>query len=139
MALNPKFTNLAVNTKADALAALLNSGFLEIYDGTQPTTADTAIGAQVNLATLTFGATAFGASVAGVATANAIGQDASANATGTASWFRIFKTTHTPGSGDEAGLRVMDGSVGTSGANLNLNSVAISAGAAVSVTSLTLT
>jgi len=32
---------------------------------------------------------------------------------------------------------VYDGSVGTSGANLNLNSVAISSGAAVSVTSFT--
>jgi hypothetical protein len=131
MALNPKFTNLAVNTKVDAQAALLNSGILRIYDGTQPATADTAIGAQVLLAELTFNATAFGAGSAGVATANAITQDSSANATGTATWFRAFQSNGT--------TAVLDGSVGTSDANLVLNSVAISAGAAVSCTAFTLT
>jgi hypothetical protein len=110
---------------------LLNAGFIDIYDGTQPVTADTAITTQVKLAHLTFGNPAFGASVAGVATANAIAQDVSADATGTASWFRAYKTDGT--------TAVYDGSVGTSGCNLNLNSVAISAGAAVSVTSFTMT
>lgn len=131
MALNPKFTNLAVNTKVDAQGVLLNAGFLDVYDGTQPVTGDTAIGAQVKLAHLTFNATAFGAGVAGVATANAITQDTTADATGTATWFRAYKTDGT--------TAVFDGSVGTSGANLNLNSVAISAGAAVSVTSFSMT
>jgi hypothetical protein len=131
MALNPKFTDLAVNTKVDALAAQLNGGFLDIYDGTQPTTADTAIGAQVKLAHIGFNATAFGAGSAGVATANAFTPDSSADATGTATWFRAYKANGT--------TPVMDGSVGTSGANLNLNSVAISAGAAVTVSSFTLT
>lgn len=130
MALNPKLTNLAVNTKVDALAALLNSGFIDIYDGTQPVTADTAIGAQVKLARLTFGATAFAAGSAGVAAANAITQDSAADATGTASWFRALKSDGTP---------VFDGSVGTSGSNLNINSVAIQAGTVVQVTSFSLT
>jgi hypothetical protein len=130
VALNPKFTNLAVNTKADAQAALLNGGFFDIYDGAQPTTADTALGAQVKLARLTFGNPAFAAAVAGVATANAITQDSSADAAGTAAWCRVLKSD---------GTAVMDGSVGTSGCNLNINSVAISAGAAVSATSFTLT
>jgi hypothetical protein len=131
MALNPKYTNLAVNTKADALAALANSGFLDIYDGTQPATADTAITTQVKLASLGFGATAFGSAVAGVATANAITQDSSADATGTATWFRAYKSDHT--------TVIFDGSVGTSGANLNLNSVAISSGAVVQCSSFTTT
>jgi len=130
VALNPKFTNLAVNTKADAQAALLNGGFLDIYDGAQPATADTAITTQVKLARLTFANPAFGAAVAGVATANAIGSDASADATGTAAWFRALKSD---------GTAVLDGSVGTAGCNLNLNSVAITAGAAVSCTAFTLT
>lgn len=130
MALNPKFSNAAVNAKVDAQAALLNSGFLDLYDGSQPATADTAIGAQVKLARLTFGNPAFGAAVAGVATANAITQDSSADATGTASWFRALTS---------GGAAVMDGTVGTSGANLNVNSVAISAGAAVQVSAFTMT
>lgn len=130
MSLNPKFANIAVNAKADAQGTLLDGGFLDIYDGVQPATADTAITTQVKLARLTFGTPAFAAAVAGVAAANAIGSDSSADATGTASWFRARKS-------DESA--VYDGSVGTSGCNLNLNSVAISAGAAVSVTSFSMT
>ncbi len=131
MATEPKFSNAAVNAKADALTALLNDGFLRIYDGTKPATADTAVGAQALLAELRFNATAFGAAVAGVATANAITSDASANATGTATWFRALKSDGTSA--------MVDGTVGTSGADLNLNSVAIQVGAQVSVTSFVYT
>jgi hypothetical protein len=135
MALNPKLTNAAVSAAADAVCALANGGYLELYDGTQPATGDTAIAAQVNLATLTFGSPAFAGAVNGVAAANAIGDDADANQTGIAAWFRVFKTGHTPGSGDEALLRVFDGSIGTATSNLILNSVNIQQHARVSVTS----
>lgn len=131
MALNPKLSDTAANAAVNAVTALANSGFLRIYDGTQAADANTAVGAQVLLAELTLNATAFGASVAGVATANAITADASANATGTATWFRVVKSDTT--------TVLFDGSVGTSGANLNLNSTAISIGANVAVTSLTYT
>lgn len=132
MALNPKYTNLAVNTKGDALAALLNSGFLDIYDSTgtgQPATADTAVTTQVKLARLTFGNPAFGASVAGVATANAIAAG-TALATGTATWCRLLKSD---------GTAVLDGSVGAATANLVLTTTAIVINASVSVSALTLT
>src|SRR4051812_26349881 len=95
MALNSQLANVAANAEADAVATLLNNGYLRIYSGTQAATADTAIGAQVLLAELRFGATAFGAAVAGVATANAITSDTSADATGTASWFRTLKSDGT--------------------------------------------
>src|SRR5262245_21617591 len=131
MALQPSLANVAANAAADAVCALANTGYLRIYSGTQAANADTAIGAQVLLAELRFGATAFGASVAGVATANAITSDSSADNTGTATWFRVLKSDGT--------TALWDGSVGTSGANLNLNSVAISAGAAVSISSFTYT
>lgn len=131
MPLNPKLSNVGANAEADAVCALANSGFLRLYDGTQATSADTALGAQVLLAELTFGNPAFGAASAGVATANAITQDSSANASGTCTWFRVVKSDTT--------TVLFDGSVGTSGCNLNLNSVAISSGAAVQVTSLTFT
>jgi hypothetical protein len=131
MALTPKLANNAASAAADAVTALLNNGYLRIYDGSQPATADTAVSTQVLLAELRFGATAFGAASNGVSTANAITSDSSADNTGTAAWFRALKSDGT--------TPVFDGSVGTSGANLNLNSVAISAGAAVSVSSLTYT
>src|SRR4051812_32376973 len=115
MAHSPSLANVAANAAADAVTALLATGYLRIYSGTQPTNADTAIGAQVLLAELRFGATAFAASVAGVATANAITSDAAADATGTAAWFRALKSDGT--------TVVFDGSVGTSGADLNFATV----------------
>jgi hypothetical protein len=129
MAKNTQASDAAANAACGAITALLNSGLLRIYDGVQPTNGNTALGAQVLLAELTFGATAFAAAVAGVATANAIASDTSANAAGTASWFRCVKSDGTS--------VVFDGSVGTTLANLNLNATAISAGAQVDVTSLT--
>jgi len=86
VAVNPKYSNFMVNAEADAVGNALNNGYIRIYDGTQPTNADTAVGAQVLLAELRFGADAFPAASAGVLTANAITDDSSANATGTASW-----------------------------------------------------
>lgn len=131
MANNPKVTNLGVNTEADAFAALFNSGKLRIYDGSQPATADTAITSQTLLAELTFNATAFGAAALGVLTANAITGDTDADATGTAAWFRAVKS--------DGSTKLMDGSVGTSGCDLNLNSVAIQQHAEVDCSSFTIT
>lgn len=131
MANNFKIANVAANAEVDALTALLATGYLRIYSGTQPATADTALSGNTLLAELRFGATAFGAGAAGVATANAITQDSAADATGTAAFFRAFKSDGT--------TVVCDGSAGTSGADLNLNSTAIQINAAVQVTSMTIT
>jgi hypothetical protein len=131
MALNPKLAVARRNAALDNILAHANSGLLRIYDGTQPTDADTAVGSQVLLAELTMNATAFAAASGGSASANAITSDSSANASGTATWFRLVKS--------DGATVIMDGSVGTSGANLNLNSAAISSGAQVSVSSFTVT
>lgn len=129
MPLNTQLANATVNGQADNLSARLNSGFLRIYDGAQPATADTAIGAQVLLAELTFSATAAPAASNGLITFNAIGADTSANATGTATWYRAFASNGT--------TVVMDGSVGTATSNLILNSTSIVILGNVSVSSFT--
>lgn len=130
MAANPKFANLTVNGEADFIGDSLDNGYIRLYDGAQPATADTAVGAQVLLAELRFGAAAFPAAVAGLLTANAIVDDSSANATGTAAWARILKSD---------GSSVMfDGSVGTASANVILNTTSIVSGAVVSCSALTL-
>ena len=131
MANNLKLSNATVNGQADLASVYLDNGFLRIYDGTQPTNADTAIGAQVMLAELRFNATASGAAVAGVITLNAITEDSSANATGTATWFRALRADGT--------TVVFDGSVGLTSADMILNAVALIAGAAVQITSFTYT
>lgn len=120
------------NAALDAELALLNSGFIRIYTGAMPATPETAASGTL-LAQLTFGATAFGAAVAGVATANAITSDTSADATGTAGWARLFRSN-----GTSAG---MDGDCTATGGGgfCELNATAISAGAEVSCTSMTIT
>jgi hypothetical protein len=74
----------------DARVDLLDNGTIQIRTGAQPATADTAASGTL-LGTLTFGATAFGATnSSGVATANAITSDTSADASGTAGHARIL-------------------------------------------------
>ena len=127
MALNPHLDDAGANAAANAVTALCNSGYIDIMSGTQPA----ANGAATTvLASLTFGATAFGAASGGVATANAIGS-AAATGTGTASWFRAYQSNHT--------TPVFDGSILTATANLVLNSTAIQTGATVAISALTFT
>lgn len=131
MANNLKLSNEAVNAEADALSVLLDNGYLRIYDGTQPANADTAISTQTLLAELRFNADAAPSAVAGVLTFNAITQDSSANNTGTASWFRALKS--------DGSTALFDGSVGTSGSDINIATTSIVAGAIVGVTSFVYT
>lgn len=130
MAKNTQLTDLAANTQANALSDLLDGGYLKIYDGTQPATGDTAITTQVLLVTLTFNATFSGASSGGIITANSITSGTAGN-TGTASWFRAFKSDNT--------TAVFDGSVGTATANLILPTTSITAGQTVAASSMTFT
>lgn len=132
MALNPHLADAAASAAADAISALANSGKLELYTGTQPANANTAPGVgNTLLVTLTMNATAFGAAVAGVLTANAIASG-NAVASGTATWWRLFKSDGT--------TPLVDGSVGT-GANYNavMNSAAIVSGATVAISAFVLT
>jgi hypothetical protein len=130
----PSFSDLAAETALNAVCALLNevsstNATMVIYAGTPPANADTAITSQTVLATLTFGNTAFASATASggtaTATANSIASDTNATA-GTASFFRCFRYDGT--------TVVFDGLVGTSGADLNLNTVSIAGGSTVAVT-----
>ena len=104
------------------------SALLRIYDGARPATGGAAT---TLLAELTCNATFAPAATGGVLTLNAITQDASANATGTATWFRSVQSG--------GSTHVLDGDVGTSGSDLNLNTTSIVATGTVSVTSFTIT
>lgn len=114
----------ALTTRAGA------SALLRIYTATRPATG-AAVGGATLLAELTCNATFAPAGSGGVLTLNAIAPDTNANATGTAAWFRIVQSNGT--------TFVLDGSVGTSAADLILNSLAIAAGAQVSISSFTVT
>ncbi|QEZ47175.1 hypothetical protein [Cupriavidus oxalaticus] len=116
------------NARLDAITAAAGANAkLRLYDGSRPATGGAAT---TLLAELTCGATFAAAASGGVLTMNAITTDSAADASGTATWARLVTS---------GGTFVMDMSVGTSGADLNMNSNVISAGAAVSITSATLT
>lgn len=119
------------NARLDQITAKMDAGSgagkLRIYDGTRPATGGAAT---TLLAELTLSDPSADAAAAGALTFNAITQDASANATGTATWARIV---------DSDGNVVLDCSVGTSGADIILNTTSIVSGATVSVTSAVIT
>jgi hypothetical protein len=117
------------NTKLDAITTRAgNAALLRIYNGTRPATGGAAT---TLLAELTCGSPFAAAASGGVLTANAITQDSAADATDTATWFRLVQSDGT--------THVLDGDVGTSGSDLNLSSVSIVTGGAVSVTSFVIT
>ena len=133
-----KISTASADAALNAVGALLNNGTLIIYSGTEPTTATTALAGNTILAQLTFGATAFGApatddqdATARKITAAAITADASADNSGTATFFRAYKSTGTTTSDV-----VYQGTAGTSGQQLNLNDTALIQGGNVSISSL---
>ena len=82
------------------------------------------------LAELTFSSTAFGDAASGVATANAITSDTSANDTGTVGVFQILNGEGSP---------LLSGTVSASGGDINFNTTSINTGDSVAVTALTVT
>lgn len=106
--------------------AVGNAGKLAIYDGTRPATGGTATN---KLAEFTLGTPFAPAASAGVLSPN-LPANTTGLLAGTATWFRITTSA--------AGF-VLDGSVGTSGADMNLNTVTISVGLTLSVSSFSIT
>lgn len=118
----------------DITGGIGSSGRLKIYAGSVPATVDDSAGTE--LADLALNTTAFAAATevgttasATMNTASAV-EDTSATATGTAAYAR-FETS--------GGTAIIQVSVGTSGEDINLDSVSITAGDIVRVTSFTLT
>lgn len=119
--------NSRLNAVRDAIDGGAGAGLLRIYNATRPATCGTAT---TLLAELTFSDPCSAGASSGSLTMSSITAASSANATGTAAWFRAV---------DSTGTCVIDGDVGTSGSDLNLNSVSISSGQQVSVTSFVIT
>ena len=130
------FSNNAVKAGLDAMLDLLDAGgagSLRIYSGTAPADADTALSGNTLLAQLTLSSTGFASSTDGTgkatAAANSITTDSSADASGTATFCRMYTN---------GGTCVWQGTVGTSGSNLNLVTTSIVATQPVSCSSFTM-
>jgi hypothetical protein len=132
-----RISQAAAKAACDAVVDLLDggpaAGYIEIRTGSQPATVNTAATGTL-LGTLTLSDPAFGNATTAspsVATASAITSDTSADATGTAGWFRGY---------DSTGAAVIDGSVTATGGggDLTLDSVSIVAGGTIAMTSWTI-
>ena len=138
MANNPYLTQARGAAMLDNLVDAIDTagpGTIKLYADLQPTTADTAVGAQVLLATLTFPATAFGAATVAdpsVATAGTIVDDTSADATDTLTWARIANGTPTT---------IFDCTAGISSGTFDIefNTDQFVSGATVSISAFTIT
>lgn len=119
------------NNRLDEIAALLDAGAgqakIKIYDGTRPATGGTAT---TLLATLLCTDPVAPAASGGVLTFSSITSDTNVDATSTATWFRMT---------DSVDTFVLDGDVGTSGSDINFDSVSFVAGGTAAISSLTFT
>jgi hypothetical protein len=130
-----RITQAAAKAACDAVVDLLDvggAGYIEIRTGSQPATTNTAASGTL-LGTLPLSNPAFGNATTAspsVATASAITSDTSADATGTAGWFRAYSG---------GGTAVIDGSITATGGGgeLTLDSTSVVAGGTISVTSWT--
>lgn len=116
MPTNLRYSNGTRHAQNEGLITYAGSNArISLYQGTQPANANTAISTQTLLVTCILSGV-FGTDTDGTLTLGTV-QTGTAVATGTAQFFRIFKSDGT--------TVVMDGSVGVSGADLNLNTTTI--------------
>lgn len=109
-----------------AVADQIGGGTLVAYAGTAPTGPNEALAGDTVLATFTFSAaSAQGSPSAGSMTLAFSATTVAAVATGTATFFRVLNS---------GGTALIQGTIGTSGADWNLSSTAITSGDNVSIT-----
>lgn len=124
----------ACNGLVDRVDAGTGAGTIAIRTGAPPTNvADASSGTL--LGTLTFSATAFGASSSGTATAAAITSDTSADASGDAGYFRVYQGA----AGDTAAD--WQGTAGNAGdtPDMTFDNKSVVAGGTIAISSMTLT
>ena len=122
----------------DAIDAGADAGVIDIYSGTKPTNANTAIGAQVRLGTLTFSdpCSAAPGSLGTTLTMGNITQDSSADATGTATWARVY--SYTASGAVRVTVCDIDITVAGGGGTMQMNTTSIVAGGPILISAFVL-
>lgn len=125
-----QYSTAVRNAQLDALEALFLTGKLRIYSGAAPANpSDAATGTL--LADITLPADPMAAASGGSKAKSGTWATSSASASGTAGYFRVLDSAGT--------VTHIQGTVGTSSADLIVDSVTFTAGQAFTVTSFTLT
>jgi hypothetical protein len=124
------FATARKTSRGELVAAWMDGGEIQIYDGTRPTDADTAITTQVNLVTFDIPDPS-GTVTNGVFTGDEIELEIVLES-GTAAWARVV---------DSTAATIFDADVGVNGSGslIELDNISLVEGATVTVTSFTLT
>lgn len=124
--LSNAFANALLQHSGTSLADQFGGGSIVVYSGTPPTGPNEALSGNTVLATWAFAAaTSWAAPSGGVETLDIPTTTVTASATGTATFFRVLNSGSTA---------LLQGTVGTSGADFNLSSTGITSGDNVAIT-----
>lgn len=115
----------AAHAQLNALASLIDGGYLRIYGGARPLSPDVVVGSQRILAELRFGRPAFFAAQDGVLFARDIEPDESARLSDEATWYRVYAA--------DGQTALVDGRIGTDNADLLVNRTTVEKAALVIV------
>jgi hypothetical protein len=135
------FDEIRLVSMSRALQDVFKDGFVKIYTGTQPASADEAPSGTLLVTIYSDGSSAgleFDDATSGTLTKKATETwSGTAVQTGTAGWFRL----QAPGDGEGASItdERMDGAIATSGAQLNMSSTSIVQGAVQTINSFSIT
>lgn len=131
---NFKLGTGARNAACNGIVDLFDNGTIAIRTGAPPTNVSDASSGTL-LGTCTFGATAFGNSSTGTATANAVTSDTNADASGTAGYFRGY-----PNAAADTAAE-MQGTAGEAAdtPDMTFDNKTIVAGGTIAISSMTVT
>lgn len=123
------------------ILTLFDNGFLDIYSGAIPADANATEGAGTLLASVVLPASALAAASASGAIAKDSGAwtESSANASGTAAWFRLYDSAHTTGASATAVRLDGDVTLSGGGGDLILATLTITALDTVTIDTFTIT
>ncbi|WP_218254148.1 hypothetical protein, partial [Candidatus Magnetobacterium casense] len=135
------FDEITLSHAAESVQEIFYKGFIKIYTGSQPTTANDAPTGTLLCTVYSDGTTAglsFGEASSGVLS-KTVGEtwSGTAVATGTAGWFRLVAPSDTGVSSTTE--ERLDGAVATSGAQLNMSSTSIVSGAVQTISTFSIT
>jgi hypothetical protein len=124
--LSTTFTDNLLGTGTEGVAVQIGSGTLVVYAGTPPAGPNEGLSGNTVLATFTFNASGSqGTPAGGVMSLSFAATTVTAAASGTATFYRMISS---------GAAALVQGTVGTSGADFNLSSVTVTSGDNVTIT-----
>ncbi len=134
-----------------SLRDIFKDGVLKIYNGTQPASPDNSIGGATPLVVISVASGAFasgavanglefGTAVLGVITKNADVWSGVIASSGVAGWYRKYANPTDAGAADTTYIYPrIDGTIGTSGRELNMTNTTLTAGATITIDTFEIT